>query len=129
MLGSSFPLGLDDWYLGLTLSLRLLVLGLLLFLLPLLFNQNSVFFYFLFKFENFDVYGFQLFIELLVLNDLAIDLFGDLLLSSNRVLHGSDELKETLHGIHIERVELKAKTMKRTVKVRIKAFHFIEVLR
>lgn len=129
MLGSSFPLGLDDWYLGLTLSLRLLVLGLLLFLLPLLFNQNSVFFYFLFKFENFDVYGFQLFIELLVLNDLAIDLFGDLLLSSNRVLHGSDELKETLHGIHIERVELKAKTMERTVKVRIKAFHFIEVLR
>lgn len=129
MLGPSFPLGLDDWYLGLTLSLRLLVLGLLLFLLPLLFNQNSVFFYFLFKFENFDVYGFQLFIELLVLNDLAIDLFGDLLLSSNRVLHGSDELKETLHGIHIERVELKAKTMERTVKVRIKAFHFIEVLR
>lgn len=129
MLGPSFPLGLDDWYLGLTLSLRLLVLGLLLFLLPLLFNQNSVFFYFLFKFENFDVYGFQLFIELLVLNDLAIDLFGDLLFSSNRVLHGSDELKETLHWIHIERVELKAKTMERTVKVRIKAFHFIEVLR
>lgn len=129
MFRSSFPLRLDNWYLGLTLSLRLLVLGLLLFLLPLLFNQNSVFFYFLFKFENFDVYGFQLFIELLVLNDLAIDLFGDLLLSSNRVLHGSDELKETLHGIHIERVELKAKTMERTVKVRIKAFHFIEVLR
>lgn len=129
MLGMSFPLLLNIWFLGLTFSLRLFLLGLLLFLLPLLLNQNSVFFNLLFQFENLDVYRFQFFIELLVLNNLTIDLFSDLFLFSNRVLHGSHELKKTLHGIHVERMQLKAKTMERTIKMRIKAFHFIEILR
>ena len=84
--------------------------------MPFLLDEHPIVLYLFLQLEYFNVDGLQFRIELFVLDYLPINLPRDLLFSTNRLFHRTDQLQKPLHGVHVKTVKLETQTMKRPIK-------------